>query len=117
MSVIIVFYGKRSILYRNLVFLFNRPGSVIVEFNITIETANPKLDVSQPLREAVKSGKVGQFEVDKDYFNINRGILCFVYFFSLFAFYFEVFRELLTASFIYVSPQLFSVYCLKTFFH
>ena len=67
-----------------LVFLSIRQGSVIVDFTITTETANPNLNVSQPLREAVKSGRVGRFEVDKNYFNIDPGIVCFVYFFFSF---------------------------------
>ena len=85
-SVFIAVCGKGSISCRNLVFLLNRPGSVIVEFNITVVAANPKLDVFQPLREAVKSGKVGELTVDKYYFNIDPGIVCLVYFFSLLPF-------------------------------
>ena len=57
-----------------------------MEFNITVVAANPKLDVFQPLREAVKSGKVGELTVDKYYFNIDPGIVCLVYFFSLLPF-------------------------------
>jgi len=44
-----------------------KPGSVIVAFTIYTVSMNSNEDVTAPLKDAVKTGKVGQFTVDKEY--------------------------------------------------